>query len=202
MKIGETLAWVPLTLLGDLDLALPRRSEKGGEGRVSPAAGWEPEPGGGNALENRAQPSAVVEIRVARDDEVETRHPERGKSRNHGGSPEIHATGKRRRAVDEDRSPSALDDDGVALPHIECHHAWRWWDDCRRRAVGEQSGSGRREYDPARGRPEPCHQRGQSEWEVMPISRIIMPREAQLTVPDFRRMAPSGYPGRLCRAKA
>jgi len=61
----------------------------------------------------------VVEIRVARGDDVEAPDPEGDEGRHHHAAPEVGAVGQCRPAVDEERPASALHDDGVALPDVE-----------------------------------------------------------------------------------
>ena len=58
----EALGTIPPALLGDLDLALLCFGEETREGGIFPPPCREPQPRRGDALEHRAQSSAVVEI--------------------------------------------------------------------------------------------------------------------------------------------
>ena len=46
-------------------------------------------------------------------------HPEGDEGRHHDAAPEVDAVRQRRAAVHEECSAPTLDDDGVALPHVE-----------------------------------------------------------------------------------
>ena len=72
------------------------------------------------SLRGRPAPRRLVHhTGVTRDHQIQPLHPERGESWNHGGSPQIHAPGKRRPTVEEEGGPSPLDDDRTALSDVE-----------------------------------------------------------------------------------
>jgi len=119
LKIREPLGSISPALLADLDLALLGFGEERCECRISRAARRKPEPICGNALEHRAQSSAVVEVRVTRDHKVEAPYPQSREGWHHGDSPQIRAPGKRRPTVEEDGGPAPLDNDRTPLSHIE-----------------------------------------------------------------------------------
>lgn len=99
----------------------------------------------------------MVEVRVARDHEVEALDAEGRERGRHHRAAEIEATGERRAAVHEERAFAALHEHRVARAHVEDHEARRLGRERGRGRGAEQRDPGDRRSDPeqpaSRGEP-------------------------------------------------
>jgi len=144
---------LPRRTLRDRDAPRACEREERFEGGLGPAARGNPEPGDRQGAEHGDEAPAVVEVRVARDHEVEAVHAERAEGREHDPLAGVE-TGpaarpeQRRAAVDQHRGAVALHDRGIPLADVEIDDARDGGIEARRRTPG---GGGRGE----RGQRQP-----------------------------------------------
>ncbi len=133
------------------DAARTRCGDERPEGRFRAATGWKPEAPHRHRAEHRGEAAGVVEVRMARDREVERAHAERTERRHHHALARVEAARDRDAAVHQHAGLAPLHERRVALSDVEEDRAWGPGSEPRR---GAQRGRGRgeqREAEAQRG---------------------------------------------------
>ncbi len=92
----------------------------GGEGRIAGGARRKPHGGDRNRTQHGGHAPAVVQVAVTDRQGVEPPDPQGAQRRHHRVATPVDV-GEARSRVHEQRSPASLDQEGVALPHVEGH---------------------------------------------------------------------------------
>jgi len=98
-------------------------------------------------VEHRGQASAVVEICVARHQQIEAAHAERTQRGHHAAAPEVRASRQRGASIHQQAAAQPLHDQRVALSDIERHESRRGRQDGRRGRQREAPAHGQRTRD-------------------------------------------------------
>ncbi len=107
--------------LGDLDPMSLCGGQQGAEARIRASPVGQPERRDGDLLEHRRNPSAVIQIRVGHDQQIQALDSECRERGNHHASPQIDTIGRRHPRIHEHGAAPPLDQQRVALPHVEGH---------------------------------------------------------------------------------
>jgi hypothetical protein len=168
-QVAEHRRSVPRAALEDRRARTPRRLAEGSEVRIRAAAPGQPHGSDGQATEDGREPAAVVEIRVARDHEVQALHAEGCERGRHDRAAEVEAARERRAAVHEDRALPPLHQHRVARAHVEDHETRRLRPERRRGgdAQDRHRREGRRDAErrAAHGEPRESHEGRAREHE-------------------------------------
>jgi hypothetical protein len=118
-QVTEHGRHVPRAALEDRRARTARRLEEGREVGVRAGAPGQPDGSHRDPPEQPGKAAAMVEVRVARDHEVEAFDAERRERREHDGAAEIEAAGERGARVHEQRARAPLHQHGVARAHVQ-----------------------------------------------------------------------------------
>jgi hypothetical protein len=124
-QVAEHGRHVPPTALEDGRARAARRLAERREVGIRAGTPGQPDGSHRDPPEQPGEAAAVVEVRVARDHEVEAFDAERRQRRGHDGAAEIEAAGERGAGVHEDGARAPLHQHGVARAHVEDDEARR-----------------------------------------------------------------------------
>jgi hypothetical protein len=158
------------------------------EGRVRAAAGRQPEAPRRHLAQHRDEAAGVIEVRVARDHEIERTHAERAERRHHHAFARVEAIRDRDAAIHQHAGLAALHERGVALPDVEEDRA-RWAGvERRRRAQRRRGGGEQREAEAERSGPRAHAGDGEARGggETERPRRDARPRRGNRCEPRYR----------------
>jgi hypothetical protein len=139
--------------LRDRDAARACRGHERREGRVRAAAGRQPEAPRRHLAQHRDEAAGMIEVRVARDDEIEHMDAERAERRHHHALARVEAFRKGDAAVDQHAGLAPLHERRVALSNVEEERARGLGIERGRRAQRRRGRGEQREAEAQRGGP-------------------------------------------------